>query len=109
MLWRADLQDLFLTTKIRKAPPGTSPEAAAKMAKEQIAEDLSVLGVGSVDMLMLRDSPDCEVIQAQWAVLETALAAGQTRSIVVINFCESALRCVLKSAKVKPAVNYFML
>ena len=42
-------------------------------------------------MLMLRDSPDCDVIQAQWKVLEEAFGNGQTRSIGVINFCEKAL------------------
>uniref|UniRef100_A0A6T8L0Y4 NADP-dependent oxidoreductase domain-containing protein n=1 Tax=Proboscia inermis TaxID=420281 RepID=A0A6T8L0Y4_9STRA len=100
---------LFLTTKIRKAPQGTSPEEAAKRAKDQIDEDLKALGVSSVDMLMLRDSPDPRVIQSQWAVLEEALASGKTKSIGVINFCESALKAVLKTAKVKPALNYYML
>ena len=100
---------LFLTTKIRKAAPGTAPGAAAAQAKAQIEEDLRALGVDQVDMLMLRDSPDCATIQAQWAVLEEALEAGQTRSIGVINFCQSALECVLQAAKVKPAVNYYML
>ena len=99
---------LFLNTKIRKAPPGTSAKDAAELARVQIEEDLKVLGVDSVDMLMLRDSPDCDVIQAQWAVLEEALASGKTRSLGVINFCESALTCVLQTAKVKPALNYYM-
>ena len=99
---------LFLNTKIRKAPPGTSPEDAAERTRKQIDEDLQVLGVRSVDMLMLRDSPDCEVIQAQWSVLEDALASGKTRSLGVINFCEKSLTCLLKTAKVKPALNYYM-
>lgn len=102
-------QRLFLNTKIRKAPPGTSPSEAAQRTRNQIDEDLAALGVTSVDMLMLRDSPDCEVIQAQWAVLEEALAQKQCRSIGVINFCEKALTCVLETAKVKPALNYYML
>lgn len=100
---------LFLNTKIRKAPPGTSPSDAATLARNQIEEDLKILGVDRVDMLMLRDSPDCAVIQAQWAVLEEALASGKTRSLGVINFCEAALTCVLETAKVKPALNYYML
>lgn len=100
---------LFLNTKIRKAPPGTSPSEAAERTRNQIDEDLAALGVSSVDMLMLRDSPDCEVIQAQWAVLEEALAQNRCRSIGVINFCEKALTCVLQTAKVKPALNYYML
>jgi hypothetical protein len=99
---------LFLNTKIRKAPPGTKPKDAAERTRNQIDDDLRALGLDSVDMLMLRDSPDCEIIQAQWAVLEEALAAGKTRSLGVINFCESALTCVLATAKVKPALNYYM-
>jgi len=100
---------LFLNTKIRKAPPGTSPAEAAEAARKQIDEDLKALNVDSVDMLMLRDSPDCDVIQAQWAVLEEARAQGKTRSLGVINFCQSALECLLQSATVKPALNYCML
>ena len=101
-------KNLFLNTKIRKATPGTSPKEAAERTKKQIDEDLKVLGVDSVDMLMLRDSPDCEVIQAQWAILEEALSLGKTRSVGVINFCESALFCLLSTAKIKPALNYYM-
>lgn len=100
---------LFLNTKIRKAPPGTSPTEAAERTRSQIKEDLAALGVDQVDMLMLRDSPDCDVIQAQWAVLEDALRQGQTRSIGVINFCQSALQCVLRTATIRPALNYYML
>lgn len=101
-------EGLFLTTKTGKAPPGTSAKDAAERARAQIDEDLKALGLDSVDMLMLRDSPDCDVIQAQWAVLQEALAAGKTRSVGVINFCEKALTCVLETAKVKPALNYYM-
>lgn len=101
-------EPLFLNTKIRKAPPGTSAKDAAERARTQIEEDLKALGLDSVDMLMLRDSPDCDVMQAQWAVLEEALASGKTRSIGVINFCEKALTCILQTAKVKPALNYYM-
>mmetsp|Transcript_27345 Transcript_27345/g.56038 ORF Transcript_27345/g.56038 Transcript_27345/m.56038 type:complete len:228 (-) Transcript_27345:3302-3985(-) len=71
--------DFFLNTKIRKAPPGTTPQDAADMAAAQIEEDLKVLDVNYVDMLMLRDSPDPEVMQEQWKVLEEALSKGKTR------------------------------
>ncbi|CAJ1932587.1 unnamed protein product [Cylindrotheca closterium] len=100
---------LFLNTKIRKAPPGTSAKDAAERTRNQIDEDMKALNVTSVDMLMLRDSPDCDVMQAQWAVLEEALVSGKTRSIGVINFCEKALTCILQTAKVKPALDYYML
>lgn len=102
-------ESLFLNTKIRKAPPGTSPNDAAESTRQQIDDDLMVLGVDCVDMLMLRDNPDPDVIQAQWVVMEEALAAKKTRSIGVINFCEKALSCVLQTAKIKPAINYYML
>mmetsp|Transcript_16548 Transcript_16548/g.34817 ORF Transcript_16548/g.34817 Transcript_16548/m.34817 type:complete len:398 (-) Transcript_16548:171-1364(-) len=100
---------LFLNTKIRKAPPGTSPKDAANLARDQIDEDLRILNVKNVDMLMLRDSPDPKVIQSQWAVIEEALAEGKTRSVGVVNFCPSALKSVLQTAKVFPAVNYIMV
>lgn len=101
---------LFLTTKIRKyKDEPADPAAAATRASSQIAEDFAVLGVKEVNMLLLRDSPSCKVMQAQWSVLEEALASGKARSIGVINYCEKALSCLLETAKVKPAVNYFML
>ena len=98
-------KDLFLTTKIRKAPPGTSPEMAAENVRKQIDEDLLALGVSHTDMLMLRDSPDPLVIQSQWTALESAMKSGKTRAIGVVNFCRSALTTVLETAMVPPAVN----
>lgn len=100
---------MFLNTKIRKPPPGTSPKDAADLARDQIDEDLSILGVKNVDMLMLRDSPDPKVIQSQWKVMEEALEEGKTRSIGVVNYCPSALKSVLQTAKIFPAVNYVMV
>ena len=101
--------EFFLTTKIRKPPVGTTPEEAAEMARKQIEEDLAAFGSKSnyFDMLMIRDSPDCEVMRAQWKVLEEALKDGKTRSVGVVNFCEESLRCILKSSKTIPAVNYY--
>lgn len=98
---------LFLNTKIRKPPPGTSPADAAAMARSQIDEDLKALGVDRVDMLMLRDSPDCEVMREQWKVLEEAVSTGRARSIGVVNYCIGSLQCLLKTAKIKPALNYY--
>jgi len=100
-------ETLFLNTKIRKPPPGTSPSDAAQMARLQIEEDKNALNIQQFDMLMLRDSPDCEVMREQWKVMEEALSNGTTRSIGVVNYCEKSLNCLLKTAKVKPAVNYY--
>ena len=99
----------FLTTKIAFPRPGISPADAAANCRRQIDADLAALGVEKVDMLMLRDSPDCAVMQAQWKVLESAVKAGKARSIGVVNYCESALGCVLDVATIPPALNYFML
>jgi diketogulonate reductase-like aldo/keto reductase len=101
-------EELFLNTKIRKPPPGTSPQDAATRCQDQIEEDLASLGLNSVDMLMLRDSPDATVMQAQWKVLENALEKGQTRSIGVVNFCQFSLDSILETARIVPGVNYFM-
>jgi len=99
---------LFLTTKIRKPAAGTPPDVAAEAVRTQLADDLAVLGVERVDMLMLRDSPDCAVMQAQWAAMEGVLASGRARSIGVINYCEKSLGCILSTAKTPPAINYIM-
>jgi diketogulonate reductase-like aldo/keto reductase len=108
-LGKIERSKLFLNTKIRKPKPGTSPEDAAIEAQKQIDDDLQALNTDYVDMLMLRDSPDCEVMQAQWTVLENALLQGKTKSIGVVNYCEKSLRCLLKTCKIKPAVNYYYL
>lgn len=100
-------EKLFLNTKIRKPPPGTSPSDAAQMVRSQIEEDKIALNIQQFDMLMLRDSPDCDVMREQWKVMEEALSNGSTRSIGVVNYCEKSLNCLLKTAKVKPAVNYY--
>lgn len=104
-----DRARLFLNTKIRKPKPGISASDAAQLCRDQIEEDLKILNVANVDMLMLRDSPDCDAMRAQWEVLEEALAKGTTRSIGVINYCEGSLKCLLETAKVKPAINYYMV
>ncbi|KAG8465783.1 hypothetical protein KFE25_005353 [Diacronema lutheri] len=100
---------LFLTTKLRKPPPGAAAADAAAAVRAQLAEDLVALGLDRVDLLLMRDHPSCDVMRAQWRALEEARAAGRARSIGVVNFCEGALRCVLETARVRPAVNYFML
>lgn len=100
---RTDRSTLFLTTKIRKPAVGTAPADAAKQVRAQIEADLAVLGVQKVDMLMLRDSPSCEVMQAQWAEMERVKRDGLTRSIGVVNYCQSSLECILRTATEAPA------
>ena len=95
-----------------KAPPATltDPGEAADLVRHLVATELNETALGSddVDLLLLKDSPSCPVMQAQWAVLEEMLATGKTRAIGTYNYCESALRCILANATVQPALNYIM-
>lgn len=78
------------------------------MVRAQLARDRAALGVARVDLLLLRDSPDCAVMQAQWAAMEDVLRSGEARSVGVINYCRASLECVLATASTKPALNYVM-
>ena len=89
--------------------PGVSPAAAADLCRRQIDADRRALGVDAVDMWLLRDSPNCDVVRSQWAVLEDARRRGAVRAIGTVNFCEAQLDCLLATADVAPAVNYYML
>ena len=55
-----------------------------RRAGDGLDEDLAVLGVDYVDMLMLRESPDCAVMQAMWSEMEKAKAEGRVRSLGVV-------------------------
>jgi len=102
---------LFLTTKINPPPPNlTDASAAAELVRQSVATELNMSALGSdyVDLLLLKDSPSCDVMRAQWAVVEELLAQGKTRAVGVYNFCEFSLRCILATATVKPALNFLM-
>ena len=103
-------ESVFLNTKIETGwERGTSPSAAAASVRKRLDKDLAVLGVDYVDMLMLRESPDCAVMQAMWSEMEKAKAEGRVRSLGVVNYCEGALKCLLSTAKERPSVNYVQL
>ena len=102
---------LFLTTKLDKPDPLiTNPVVARDLAYSQIEGVLSDIGNYSVDMLILKDSPSCPVMQAQWAVLEEYLSKGKAKVLGTYNFCEFSLDCILMNASVgkEPKVNYLM-
>lgn len=110
-LKRVPRSSLFLTTKVRSQQndPSVTPAKAADLARKQLEEDRSILGVDTVDMWLLRDSPNCDVMRAQWAVLEEARDAGKVGSIGLVNYCEKQLSCLLETARITPAVNYYYL
>ena len=102
---------IFLTTKVRSPQNNLdlTPVAAADLVKKQLDEDRKILGVEKVDMWMLRETPNCDVIQAQWRVLEDAQRAGVVGALGVVNYCEKQLDCLLRTARVKPALDYYCL
>ena len=102
---------LFLTTKVRSPQNNLAltPTDAADLVKRQLDEDRKILGVEKVDMWMLRETPNCDVIQAQWRVLEDAQRAGVVGALGVVNYCEKQLDCLLKTAQIKPALDYYCL
>ena len=133
-------ESVFLTTKIETGwEQRPSPSAAAASVRKRLDANLAALGVERVDMLMLRESPDCAVVQAMWAEMEKAKAEGRARSLGVVdhcdptltltptptpfrprptltspdpnqvNYCEGALNCLLSTAKERPCVNYIQL
>ena len=81
-------KSVFLTTKIETGwEQRPSPSAAAASVRKRLDADLAALGVEHVDMLMLRESPDCAVVQAMWAEMEKAKAEGRARSLGVVDCC----------------------
>jgi len=101
--------DLFLVTKIDKPPSDmTDPLAAADLVRTTVATEWPLLGVETVDVLLLKDSASCEVMQAQWAVLEELLAQGKTRALGTYNYCQFSIDCILATATTPPALNYIM-
>jgi len=101
-------QSLFLTTKLDKPDPTITDQAeAADLARAAVDDVLAAVG-GTVDMLILKDSPSCPVMQAQWAVLEGYLSQGKTRALGTYNFCQYSLDCILGNATKAPTVNYLM-
>merc|ERR1712217_961414 len=65
-----------------------------------------------VDLMLLHFPPivnlpftRCDTMQEQWRALEDFYKAGKARAIGVSNYCQADLECILKTAKVTPAVN----
>jgi len=100
---------LFLTTKLDKPDAAivTAAEGAA-LARETLEAEYAALGVDTIDMLLLKDSATCEVMQGQWAVLEEYLAAGKARSLGTYNYCQFSLDCLAETATQMPMVNFLL-
>lgn len=99
---------MFLQLKMDKPPVGIDPAQAGDLIQTAIAEDFAALGADVVDMVMLRDNPSCDVMQAQFRVLQEAFIKKRVNMIGTVNFCPSALECIKVDAAINPEVNYQM-
>ena len=106
--------DLFITTKV--PPCGMQGVSRSKCTDDTVAaaqKNLDELGTSYVDLLLIHFPPvggcgalNCGVIREQWKALATVLAANQTRTVGVSNFCISCFKCLEKDAgAIVPAVN----
>lgn len=93
----------FLTTKV--VPVQDSASAYAATAKN-LQGDLTELGLDYVDLMLIHGpAKDCKATQEQWRALEDFYKAGKAKAIGVSNYCKSSFDCVMKTAKVTPALN----
>ncbi|CAK7230774.1 hypothetical protein SCUCBS95973_007686 [Sporothrix curviconia] len=94
-------EQLYIVTKYHAKPAGT--------VEESFALSLKKLGVDRVDLYLIHspfwEGVTDEQIQKRWAELEAIQASGRATSIGVSNFLQKHLEPLLKTAKVKPAIN----
>lgn len=104
--------EIFLTTKL------WNDKHSYEGAKEAIQTSLEKLDVDYLDLYLihwpapkaLRDNGTWEQGNAEaWRAMEEAVEAGLIRSIGVSNFMPHHLEALLKTAKIKPAVNQIYL
>ena len=96
-----DRSSYFMTTKI---PPVTGT-AKPSDALDKLKFDLAQLKEKAVDLVLVHHPGSDANNAALWQGLEQALAQGLTKSIGVSNFSPTQLTALMKTAKVKPAVN----
>lgn len=91
---------LFVTTKVSDSISDI-PRA--------IDQSLKKLGLDYVDLYLIHEpffaKGDETQLQHAWAQMEEVAAAGKAKSIGVSNFLQSHLDTILKTCKVRPAIN----
>lgn len=95
-----DRSTLFITHKVTKS---------VDQVRKTLEKQLENLGVSSVDLLLVHDPTEAkkhDLTQAEvWTQMEEVHSLGLAKAIGVSNFRISDLDELLKTAKVKPAVN----
>lgn len=92
-------EDLYVVTKYA---------GEAESATKSFATSLKKLGLDYVDLFLIHfpfPAKNDQELQSQWAEMEEIKASGKARSIGVSNFLVEHLEAILKTAKVKPAIN----
>ena len=102
-----DRSSYFLTTKV---PSQSDASTAFDQTTKDLNDDISELGLDFVDLMLIHFPPrgntlHCKAMQESWRAMEAFYAANKTRAIGVSNYCISSFECILKTAKVVPAVN----
>jgi len=97
----------FLTTKV---PSQTSSYGSYAATTQDLRDDVDELGLDYVDLMLVHFPPHgntehCKAMQEQWRAMEDFYHAGKAKAIGVSNYCPSSLECILKTAKITPAVN----
>jgi diketogulonate reductase-like aldo/keto reductase len=79
-----------------------------KSVKDSFNASLEKLGFDYVDLFLIHfhhTAENDQELQRQWAEMEEIKASGRAKSIGVSNFLVEHLEAILKTAKVKPAIN----
>jgi diketogulonate reductase-like aldo/keto reductase len=102
-----DRSSYFLTTKV---PAQRSASSAYTGTTSALEENMKLLKLDAVDLVLIHSSTgSCEAMQESWRAMEDFLAAGKAKAIGVSNYCPSSFDCVLKTAKVVPALNQIQM
>lgn len=101
-------EDLFILSKV-PAGLGIWPSdcsGGAATALKYVNDDLKQLNTTYVDIVILHAPCKTDADnQGLWAGLEQALSQGLTRAIGISNYKQADIEGLLKTAKVKPALN----
>ena len=95
--------DLFITTKIASSRDGNSNQPAERLMPS-FEESLTKLQTDYTDLLLLH-FPLPGLRQQAWPIMEQIHESGRSKSIGVSNYTVKHLEELLKTCKVRPAVN----
>eukprot|EP00927_Polykrikos_kofoidii_P056144 TRINITY_DN5030_c0_g2_i1.p1 TRINITY_DN5030_c0_g2~~TRINITY_DN5030_c0_g2_i1.p1 ORF type:complete len:305 (+),score=65.66 TRINITY_DN5030_c0_g2_i1:97-1011(+) len=92
-------EELFITTKV----------FGCNSTQKYVEDDLKQLGMQYIDLMLIHYPEPLSACAAAWSVLEDYHKRGIIKSIGVSNFNTTDLQLLMKTAKVKPAVNQIEL